>query len=113
MNITLSPEHAAFIAKYAELTGYTQEEFANMFLADYLKTLEDTGPFDNSLQETIGSMMFKDQESAERVQGWLLERVRKDYPLNSIKTRINSNPDGRFDVRMSVPNPFGGRKTIA
>jgi hypothetical protein len=116
MNITLTPEHAAFIAKYAALTGYTQEEFASLFLADYLKSLEDTSSvFDSSLPETIGAMYFRDRESAERVQAWLIERVSKKVHLNSIKTRISSNADGTFDVRMSVPCTWNesGWSTIA
>ena len=103
MNIILSPKHAAFIAKYAALTGYTQEGFASFFMSEYLQMFEkghDDGSF---LQETIGAMYFKDRESAERVQAWLLERVSKGYPLNSIKTRINTNPDGTFDVSMTIP----------
>jgi hypothetical protein len=86
MNVTLSPEHAAFVAEYAALTGYTPEEFANMFLADYLKSLEDSSPFDSSLPETIGAMYFKDRESAKRVQAWLIERL-------SEKVHINGNQD--------------------
>jgi hypothetical protein len=115
MNITLSPEHSAFIAKYAALTGYTPEEFASWLLADDLKQFEDPSPVDSSLQETIGSMYFKDKESAERVQAWLLERVGKHHPLNSIRTRICSHKDGTFDVRMTAPDPFesGGRYQIA
>ena len=56
-----------------------------------------------------------DTESAARVQAWLIKRVSKRHPLNSIETRINSNKDGTFDVRMSVPDPFeiGGRYHIA
>jgi hypothetical protein len=105
MNIKLSPEHAALIAKYAALTGYTQEEFASMFLADYFKQFDygdDCGD-ESFLQETIGAMYFKDRESAERVQAWLLERVSRNFHLNSIETRISNNADGTFDVRMSVP----------
>src|ERR1700730_647447 len=111
MNITVSPEHAAFIAKCAALTGYTQEEFASLLLADYLQQSSD----ESFVQETIGSMYFKNRESAERVQAWLLERVSKEYHLNSIETRISSNADGTFDVRMTVPDHFepGVRYQIA
>jgi len=114
MNISLSPKNTAFIAKYAALTGYTQEEFASMFLADYLGSIGD-GPSDSGLQETIGSMYFKDKESAARVQAWLIKRVSKRHSLNSIETRINRNKDGTFDVKMSVPDPFesGGRYHIS
>jgi hypothetical protein len=114
MNVTLTPENLVFIAKYAALTGYTQEEFTSLFLADYLKMFEDA--LDESfLQETIGAMYFKNRESAERVQAWLLERVSKNYHLNSIKTRISSNADGTFDVRMRVPCTWNesGWSTIA
>jgi hypothetical protein len=61
MDITLKRKNLAFIAKYAALTGYTPEEFASWCLADYLKMFENTdGSF---LQETIGSMYFKDREA--------------------------------------------------
>jgi hypothetical protein len=113
MNVTLSPEDARFIARYAKLTGYTQEEFASMCLADHLKMFENSdGSF---LRETIGALYFKDRKSAERVQAWLLERVSKRYHLNSIETRINSNPNGTFDVSMTVPDKSepGGRYHIA
>jgi hypothetical protein len=61
MNITLLPEHTAFVARYAALIGYTPEEFASMCLADYLQMFENTdGSF---LRETIGAMSFKDKES--------------------------------------------------
>jgi hypothetical protein len=114
MNITLSPEHAAFIAKYAPLTGFTPEEFASWFLADYLQQFEGRFSHPSSVEETIGSMNFRDRESAERVQAWLLERVSKRYHINSIETRINSNADGTFDVSMTVPDrASGGRYQIA
>lgn len=114
MNITLSPENSAFIAKYAPLTGFTPEELANWFLADYLQQFEGRFSHPSSIEETIGSMYFKDRESAERVQAWLLERVSKRYHLNSIETEINSNPDGTFDVSMAVPDrASGGRYQIA
>ena len=61
-------------------------------------------------------MYFKDRESAERVQGWLLEElVRTDYArLEDIETRINSNPDGRFDLYASVPSwKEGERRRVA
>jgi hypothetical protein len=105
MNITLTPENAAFIAKYAALTDYTQEEFASLFFADYLKQFDCFGD-ESFMQETVGGMKFKDRESAERVQAWLLARVSRDVHLNSIKTRIDSNADGTFSVRMSVPCPW-------
>ena len=113
MDITLKRKNLAFIAKYAALTGYTPEEFASWCLADYLKMFENTdGSF---LQETIGSVYFKDRESAERVQAWLIERVGKHCYLNSIETEINSNPDETFDVSMTVPCPWdkSRRLTIA
>jgi hypothetical protein len=114
MNITLTPENLAFIAKYAALTGYTPEEFASMCLADHLKQFESFVD-ESFLQETIGAMYFKDRESAERVQAWLIERVSKKVHLNSIETRINKNADGTFDVSMTVPDRFepGGRYQIA
>jgi hypothetical protein len=113
MNVTFSRKNLAFIAKYAALTGYTREEFASLFLADYFKMFENTdGSF---LQETIGSMYFKDRESAERVQAWLIERVSKYCYLNSIETTIDSNADGTFGVSMTVPYPWSksGRSTVA
>ncbi len=115
MNITLTPENAAFIAKYAPLTGVTPEELANWLLADYLQQFDGRFSHPSSVEETIGSMYFKDRESAERVQAWLLERVSKRYRLNSIETRISNNEDGTFDVRMTVPDRFepGGRYQIA
>ena len=58
-------------------------------------------------------MRFKDRESAERVQAWLLERVSKQgYHLNSIETRISSNEDGTFDVRMRVPCQLGQEHAV-
>jgi hypothetical protein len=103
MNITLSPENAAFIAKYAALTGYTQEEFASLFFADYFKMFDNCGD-DSFLQETIGSMYFKDRESAERVQAWLLQQVsERGAHLNSIQTYIRSHANGTFDVRLFIP----------
>src|SRR6202030_555127 len=92
MNIKFSRKNLAFIAKYAALTGYTREEFASLFLADYFKMFENCD--DSFLQETIGAMYFKDRESAERVQAWLIERVSKHVHLNSIKTRIRSHANG-------------------
>jgi hypothetical protein len=108
MNITLSPENAAFIAKYAPLTGFDPEKLANRFLGDYLQQFEGKFSHPSSVEEAIGSMRFADKESAERVQAWLLERVSKRYHLNSIETRINSNADGTFDVSMTVPDRAGG-----
>jgi hypothetical protein len=115
MNITLSPEHAAFIATYAALTGYTQEEFASWFLADYLKQFVEHFGDESFLQETIGAMYFKDKESAERVQAWLIARVSRTFHLNSIKTYIRSHDNGTFDVRMFVPCTWNesGWSTIA
>jgi hypothetical protein len=101
ITVELSPDHAKFIAEYAALTGYTQEEFASWFLADYFKGFGNCT--DQDVSETIGSMYFKDRESANRVQAWLLERVSRRHPLNSIKTRIKTNPDGTFGVSMVVP----------
>jgi len=113
VNITLTPENAAIVAKYAPLTGYTAEELVNWFLDDYFQSLEN--PSSGSAEDTIGSMYFKDKESAERVQAWLIERVSKNFHLNSIKTRISSNADGTFDVRMRVPCTWSesGWDTIA
>lgn len=114
MNITLSPENAAFIAKYAALTGFTQEEFASLFFADYFKMFDNCGD-DSFLQETIGSMYFKDRKSAERVQAWLIARVSRDVHLNSIKTYIRSHDNGTFDVQMFIPCTWNesGWSTIA
>jgi hypothetical protein len=114
MNITLSPEHATFVTKYAALTGYSPEEFASLFLADYFKQFDCFGD-EGFLQETIGGMKFKDRESAERVQAWLIARVSRDVPLNSIKTGIRSHANGTFDVRMFIPCPWNesGWLTIA
>jgi hypothetical protein len=84
MNVTLSREHAAFIAKYVALTGYTQEEFASWLLADYLRQSSDT----SFVEQTIGAMTFKDRKSAERVQAWLIEGVSKDVHLNRIIARL-------------------------
>jgi hypothetical protein len=116
MNIALSPENLAFITRYAALTGYTPEEFASWLLADYLNQVEEDDPYDTFVRDTIGSMYFKDRESAERVQSWLLEElVRTDYArLEDIETRIDSNPDGRFDVYMTVPSwKEGERRRVA
>jgi hypothetical protein len=116
MNITLSPEHAAYITKYAALTGYTQEEFVSWLLADYLNQFKEDDPHDTFFRDTIGSMYFKDRESAERVQSWLLEElVRTDYArLEDIESRINSNPGGTFDVYMTVPHwKEGERRRVA
>jgi hypothetical protein len=114
MNTTLSLENAAFIEKYAALTGYTQEEFTSLLLADYFKQFDCFGD-ESFLQETIGTMKFKDRESAERVQAWLIARVSRDVHLNSIQTQINSNPAGTFEVSMTIPCPWdkSRRLTIA
>jgi hypothetical protein len=111
MNIALTPEHAAFIAKYAALTGYTPEELTNWFLADCFQGLANGG-----FEEAIGSMSFKDKESAERVQAWMIQLVGERHHLNSIQTEIISNLDGTFEVSMTVPDrawPDGPRYRIA
>jgi hypothetical protein len=83
-------------------------------LADYFKQFDNFGD-ESFLQETIGAIKFKDRESAERVQAWLLEGVSKHHHLNSIKTSISSNEDGTFDVRMRVPCTWNesGWSTVA
>src|ERR1700741_4817894 len=59
MNVILSPEDARFITKYAKLTGYTEEEFATMCLADFLKMFENSdGSF---LREPPGRCISKDR----------------------------------------------------
>jgi hypothetical protein len=103
--VTLTPENAAIVAQYGELTGFTQEELTNWFLADYFGMFDDEDQ--SFINETIGSMYFKDRKSAERVQTWLIKRLeKKGYFLDGIETEINSNPDGTFDVRLSVPAPW-------
>ena len=112
--ITLTDENAAIVAQYGELTGFTQEELTNWFLADYFGMFDDEDQ--SFINETIGSMYFKDRKSAERVQTWLVKRLeKKGYFHDSIETQINSNPDGTFDVRLSVPALLekGGRHQVA
>src|SRR5258708_8587837 len=100
--VTLTPENAAIVAQYGELTGFTQEELTNWFLADYFAMFDDEDQ--SFINETIGSMYFKDRKSAERVQTWLVKRLENNGDFhNSIETKINSNPDATFDVRLSVP----------
>jgi len=43
MKTELTPENAAIITKYTQLTGFTKEELANWFLADYFQTFDDEG----------------------------------------------------------------------
>jgi predicted flavoprotein YhiN len=113
ITITLTDENAAIVAQYGELTGFTQEELTNWFLADYFAMFDDEDQ--SFINETIGSMYFKDRKSAERVQTWLVKRLeKKGYFHDSIETEINSNPDGTFDVRLSVPALWekGGRHQV-
>jgi hypothetical protein len=111
MNIELTHKNASNVDKYTALTGFTREELTNWFLADYFKMFDDQ----SSVTETIGSMLFKDKVSAERVQAWLIERVSKKHDLNCIQTAINSNADGTFDVGLTVPCSWeeGGRYQVA
>ena len=59
-------------------------------------------------------MKFKDKESADRVQAWLIERLSKHY-RNNIETKINSNVDGTFDVSLTVLSTWeeGGQYQVA
>jgi len=112
--VTLTDENAAIVAQYGELTGFTQEELTNWFLADYFAMFDDEDQ--SFINETIGSMYFKDRKSAERVQTWLVKRLeKKRYFHDSIETEINRNPDGTFDIRLSVPALWekGGRHQVA
>lgn len=102
MTVTLSPKNARIIATYAPLTGYTQEELTNLLLADYLGAQISS----RGMEETIGCMSFKDKESAERVQAWLLKLVGRRYYINSIETEIINDPDGTFRVYMTVPDKW-------
>jgi hypothetical protein len=88
--VTLTDENAAIVAQYAELTGFTQEELTNRFLADYFAVFDDED--ESFINETIGSMYFKDRKSAERVQAWLeLERPREILRPSSVCSVFRSN----------------------
>ena len=76
ITVTLTPENAAFIRKYAPLTGFTPDELSNWLLADYLQSLEGRFSDGSSLQELIGSMYFKDKESGTDAKRDLVLRQR-------------------------------------
>jgi len=111
MKIELTPENAAIVDKYAPLTGFSREELANWFLADYFGMFDE----ESYLTETIGSMLLKDKASAERVQAWLIEQVSKDCDPNGIETAIDGNADGTFHVSLTTPCTWAknGRYQVA
>jgi hypothetical protein len=56
MKIELTPENGSIVDKYTTLTGFTREELANWFLADYFGMFEQ----ECFLEETIGCMRFNE-----------------------------------------------------
>jgi hypothetical protein len=68
--VTLTDENAAIVAQYGELTGFTQEELTNWFLADYFAMFDDEDQ--SFINETIGSMYFKVERAPSAFRPGLL-----------------------------------------
>lgn len=64
MQITLTPENAARLAKHSELIGWTPEELANHLLAEPLDCFDD--PRSGSLEQFLGAIDYPDQAIAQR-----------------------------------------------
>jgi hypothetical protein len=63
MQITLTPENEARLAKHSELIGWTPEELANHLLAEPLDCFDD--PRSGSLERFLGAIDHLDQATAQ------------------------------------------------
>jgi hypothetical protein len=105
MNITLSPENAALVDKWAHLAGSTPSEFLNEVLKDDLNNFEDE--YSGYAKDWLGSRYYKDRQSAERVVAWIIADFTRDrdpdWPAIRIESEIREHqPGGKFDFSIKV-----------
>src|ERR1700693_5804246 len=110
MNITLTPENAALIEKWAHLAGSTPSEFINEVLKDSLGNFEDE--YSRYATDWLGSRYYKDRQSAERAVAWIIADYKKDrdpgWPEIRIESEIREHqPNGKFDFSIKVLSQRG------
>jgi hypothetical protein len=84
MKIKLTHENAAAVAKYAELTGQTPDEFLNRILADNVTPLFED-PRSGELESHLGNLEYRTLADAERVVTWMEERVNRSSPNSELR----------------------------
>jgi hypothetical protein len=104
MNITLSPENAALVEKWAHLAGSTPSEFLNEVLKDSLGMFEDGSGY---AIDWLGSRYYKDRQSAERAVAWIVADYKKDrdpsWPEIRIESEIREHqPGGKIDFSIKL-----------
>jgi hypothetical protein len=98
-DITLTPENADRIAKYSESVGWTEDELANMLLAETLELFAEYGS--GSLEGFLGRIYYRDRASAERALARVTQIVRRQLNgklPDSYHAEVCELPDGRFDL---------------
>jgi hypothetical protein len=108
MQIELTPENAARIAEYAQLTGWTAHELVNHLLDETMAWWDD--PKSGSLEGFLGSIYYHDLASVERALAHITGMVRKDFQGNlpaSFESEIREHADGRFNFRAKYIDRHG------
>lgn len=74
MNIELTAENAAALAKYAALVGQTPAEFLNRYLSDNMVALSEN-PSSGDLESHLGNLEYRTRTDAELAVAWMEKRI--------------------------------------
>jgi hypothetical protein len=92
MKIELTPESAATLAKYAELTGHTPAEFLNRYLNDNMVALFENGR-SGELESHLGNLEYHTRADAENVVAWMEDRAEQSSGAYWFEAEILEDPE--------------------
>ena len=96
--VTLTPENAAAVAQYAELSGRTPGEFLAELLNSQIENFAD--PKTGSIDDHLANLHYPTRASAERVLAWLENRIQENARTfghtTTILARIEETAEGVF-----------------
>jgi|HubBroStandDraft_6_1064221.scaffolds.fasta_scaffold40986_2 hypothetical protein len=108
MQITLTPENSAKIAKHSQLIGWTETDLANCLLTEMLELFADSSS--GAFQGFLGRIYYPDRVSAERVLEQVTEIVRTQHEgklPTSYQGEVREHPVGRFFVTAELIDGHG------
>jgi hypothetical protein len=74
MNVKLTSENGAALAKYAQLSGHTPAEFLNRYLTDNMIALFEN-PRSSELESHLATLEYRTGADAERVAALIEKRI--------------------------------------
>jgi hypothetical protein len=98
MNVELTHPNAAAVVYYAELMGLEAEQFLNRFLAEFLLS-RFADPRSGEAEPFLLGFKFRDRQTAERLAGWVKERLTIPNGRDTLEVEVVELPEGGFKVR--------------